>query len=42
MKEINVYIHFDKPESKEMKAWRKANFFMVLAEIKKERLKDAG
>lgn len=42
MKTVNVYIHFDKTtESKEMQLKRKAEFFILLAEMKKERVKNA-
>lgn len=38
MKTIKVFVHFDKTqETPEMQKKRKAEFFMLLAEMKKER-----
>lgn len=43
MKKVNVIIHFAQAsESKEMQLKRKAEFFMLLAQMKKERVKNAG
>ena len=43
MKKVNVIIHFEETnESKEMQLKRQAQFFMLLAQMKKERVKNAG